>query len=110
MGTRAAHQACTQLSKHCPSHLSEHLGLGKQARPTPHPQLIQNPITAAHQSQEGYPGDSKLLAPQTSTAITPSSDLFKTLSLSPREPHTPPCQETECPLHIPQHPGAYKIL
>lgn len=85
-------------------------GFGKTGKTHPHPQLIQNPITAAHQSQEGYPEDSKLLAPQTSTAITPSSDLFKTLSLSPREPHTPPCQETECPLHIPQHPGAYKIL
>lgn len=50
-------------------------GFGKTDKTHPHPQLIQYPITAAHQSQGGFLGDSKLLAPQTSTAITPSSDL-----------------------------------
>lgn len=47
-------------------------GFGITGETHPHPQLIQYPITAAHQSQEGLPGDSKLLAPQTSTAITPT--------------------------------------
>lgn len=73
-------------------------GFGKTGETHPHPQLIQYPITAAHQSQEGLPVgggvDSKLLASQTSTAITPAQ-ISKTLPLSPREPHTPPCQETD---------------
>lgn len=74
------HKAWTQLSKHWILHLNEHLGLGNQARPT---HILGHAHTHGHHNSiqepgENWPGEgwpaSKLLTPETSSAITSGSD------------------------------------
>lgn len=69
-------------------------GFGKTGETHSHPQLIQYPITAAHQSQ-GAPRGTASSWHHKPPLPSPLAQISKTLALSPREPHTPPCQETD---------------
>lgn len=113
MGTRAAHQACTQLSKHCPSHLSEHLGLGKQARPTHILSLYNTPSQLHTRARRGSRGGGGAASSWHHKPPLPSPQprSLKHFHYLPGNlTHHPARKQTECPLHTPQHPGAYKIL
>lgn len=73
----------------------------RQDPPTYTLSLPSLPITAAHQSQEGLPGESSELS-----GTTPLAQTSKILSLSPREPHTP-LRNTRPTRKLTEHPLTY---
>lgn len=71
-GSVSGEHAAEQTLPFAPERAS---GFGKQARPTQILSLYNTPSQLHTRARRGSPWDCKLLASQTSTAITPSSDL-----------------------------------
>lgn len=109
-GSASGVHAAEQTLSFAPERAS---GFGKTGETHPHPQLIQYPITAAHQSQEGLPGWGGAASSWHHKPPLPSPQprpLKHFHYLPGNLTHHPARKQTECPLHTPQHPGAYKIL
>lgn len=87
-------------------------GFEKTGETRPRPQFIQHPVTAAHQSWEGFPGGQPAPDPTTLGCHHPQLRFLKHFHCLPgilTHTTTLPGSRQHAHLHTPQHPGTYEM-